>query len=122
MSELGLDLRSGDELRELLADSGYGAQFDELLDGPFQPKPRLRSRTGFSDGSFPVLYSSLDAATAEAEYGIGFHVIAQSLKSLGLRIIRGLLVHSMALRKTFGPRFGNGLTWCTTAITHSAIN
>ena len=67
MSELGLDLRSGDELWELLADSGYGAQFDELLDGPFQPKPRLRSRTRFSDGSFPVLYSSLDAATAEAE-------------------------------------------------------
>ena len=72
MSELGLDLRSGDELWELLADSGYGAQFDELLDGPFQPKPRLRSGTRFSDGSFPVLYSSLDAATAEAEIGYWF--------------------------------------------------
>ena len=67
LSELNLDLQSGNELRALLADSGYGAQFDELLDGPLQPKPRLRSRTRFSDGSFPVLYSSLDAATAEAE-------------------------------------------------------
>ena len=69
MSELGFDPGSGDELRELLAYSGYGAQFDELLDGPFQPKPRLRSRTRFSDGSFPVFYSSLDAVTAEAEIG-----------------------------------------------------
>ena len=67
MSELGLDRRSGDELQEWLVDSGYGAQFDELLDGPFQPKPRLRRRTRFSDGSFPVFYSSLDAATGEAE-------------------------------------------------------
>lgn len=67
LSELELDPRSGDELRELLADSGYGAHVDELLDGPFQPRLRLRRRTRFSDGSFPVLYSSLDVATAEAE-------------------------------------------------------
>ena len=72
MSELGFDLRGVDELRELLVDSGYGAQFNELLDGPFQPKPRLRSRTRFSDGSFPVFYSSLDAATAEAEIRYSF--------------------------------------------------
>ena len=67
MSELEFDPRSGDELQELLADAGYGVQFDELLDGPFQPKLQWRSPSRFSDGSFPVLYTSLDTATAEAE-------------------------------------------------------
>ncbi len=67
MSELEFDPRSRDELRELLADAGYGVQFNELLDGPFQPKLKWRSPSRFSDGSFPVLYTSLDTATAEAE-------------------------------------------------------
>lgn len=67
MAELRLDPQGSDELRELLTDSGHGMDFDDLLDGPFQPKRRLRSRTCFSDGSFPVFYSSLDSATAEAE-------------------------------------------------------
>ena len=67
MAELRLDPQSSNELRELLAASDQGTDLDELLDGPFRPKRRLRHRTRFSDGSFPVFYSSLDSATAEAE-------------------------------------------------------
>ena len=67
MAELQLDPQSSNELRELLAASDQGTELDELLDGPFRPKRRLRHRTRFSDGSFPVFYSSLDSATAEAE-------------------------------------------------------
>lgn len=67
MSELQLDPRGGEELHELLADSGHSVDIDELVDAPFRPKRRLRNRTRFSDGSFPVFYASLDAETAEAE-------------------------------------------------------
>lgn len=67
MAELRLDPQSSNELRGLLAASDQGTELDELLDGPFRPKRRLRHRTRFSDGSFPVFYSSLDSATAEAE-------------------------------------------------------
>ena len=67
MAELRLDPQSSNELRELLAASDQGTELDELLDGPFRPKRRLRHRTRFSDGSVPVFYSSLDSATAEAE-------------------------------------------------------
>ena len=65
--ELQLDAQSNDELQEILTDVGYHTDLDELCDGPFRPKRRLRPRTRFSDGSFPVFYSSLDSATAEAE-------------------------------------------------------
>ena len=64
--ELGLD---GEALRELLAlraDAGSGRYPDELLDGPFRPK-RKRFPSRFSDGSFSVLYTALEAETAEAE-------------------------------------------------------
>ena len=67
VAELRLDRQGSDELRELLADTGHGGHLDELLDSPFRPKRRLRSRTRFSDGSFPVFYSSLDPATADVE-------------------------------------------------------
>ena len=61
---LGLDEQSTEELRRIIADAGYGADLNELLDGPFRRKPE---RSRFSDGSFPVFYSSLDIGTAEAE-------------------------------------------------------
>ena len=67
MDELQLDLQGSDELQGLLADSAYAVNVDELCDAPFRPKRRLRNRTRFSDGSFPVFYTSLDAETAEAE-------------------------------------------------------
>ena len=65
--ELQLDAQSNDELQEILTAVGYRTDLDELCDGPFRRKRRLRPRTRFSDGSFPVFYSSLDSATAEAE-------------------------------------------------------
>ena len=67
LAQLDLDEQGSDEVRALLSASGIGLGLDELLDGPFRPKRRLRSRTRFSDGSFSVFYSSLDTSTAEAE-------------------------------------------------------
>ena len=67
MSEVGLDSRSEDELREFLLSRGYRPQNNRLLDGPFQRKQMLQERSRFSDGLFPVFYTSLDADTAEAE-------------------------------------------------------
>lgn len=51
----------------MLNAAGYSANPDDLCDAPFRPKHRLRRATRFSDGSFPVFYSSLDIATADSE-------------------------------------------------------
>lgn len=67
LAELDLDAQSSDELRDLLTDRGHMTDMDELCDGPFRPKRKFRHRTRFSDGSFPVFYSSLEPLTAEAE-------------------------------------------------------
>lgn len=67
MAELQLDQQGRDELWKLLADTGQGLEPEDLLDAPFRPRRKLRRQTRFSDGSFPVFYSSLDSATAEAE-------------------------------------------------------
>lgn len=72
IDDLELDRQSRDEIRELLSASGYSLHLDELLDGPFRLKRRLQRQTRFSDGSFPVFYSSLDPTTAEAEIGHWF--------------------------------------------------
>ena len=66
-AELDLDPQSIDELRDLLADRGHVTSVVELCDGPFRRKRKIRNRTRFSDGSFPVFYSSLEPSTAEAE-------------------------------------------------------
>ena len=67
LAELALDSQAEDELWESLAAAAATASAEELCDAPFRPRQRLRRRTRFSDGSFPVFYSSLDPATAEAE-------------------------------------------------------
>ena len=67
LAELNLDAQGQDEIRALLVARGALLSVDELCDGPFRPKRKFRSRTSFSDGSFPVFYSSLDQTTAEAE-------------------------------------------------------
>ena len=67
LAELGFDKQGTAELRALLEQRSQGANLEELCDAPFRRKHKLRRRTRFSDGSFPVFYSSLDAATAEAE-------------------------------------------------------
>lgn len=61
---LGFDEQSTQELRQTIAAAGYKTGLNELLDSPFRRKPE---RSRFSDGSFPVFYSSLDTKTAEAE-------------------------------------------------------
>ncbi len=67
LNGLEFDAQSNAELREMLAEAGYSLGLNELLDGPFRPKRHLRKQTRFSDGSFPVFYSSLDVQTSEVE-------------------------------------------------------
>ena len=71
----GFDDESVREMLELLASRGISDTSEDLLSGPFRPKPQLRKsgyRTRFSDGSFPVFYSSLEMETAEAEVEFWF--------------------------------------------------
>lgn len=61
---LGFDEQSTEELRQNNAAASYTTGLSDLLDNPFR---RKFERSRFSDGSFPVFYSSLDTKTAEAE-------------------------------------------------------
>lgn len=67
LTELGLEAEAEAELREALAALRGAASAAELCEAVFRPKRRLRRRTRYSDGSFPVFYSSLEPETAEAE-------------------------------------------------------
>lgn len=67
MAELQLDALEIDELRTFLGIRNDKNNSEELLDAPFRLKIKYKRRTRFSDGSFPVFYSSLDAVTAQAE-------------------------------------------------------
>ena len=62
----GLDKQGVIELNEILAASSR-SNLDQLCDAPFRMKKALRRRTRFSDGSYPIFYSSLDPETVEAE-------------------------------------------------------
>ena len=73
LTELGLDPQSDKELREIRSKAGYRPDPNALLDAPFGMKRRYREHSRFSDGSFPVFYSSLDMETAQAE--ICFHFL-----------------------------------------------
>ena len=66
LAEHQLDPLAGDDIAADLVEFGYVVNERELLDTPFRPK-RNRKPTRFSDGSFPVFYSSLSSETAEAE-------------------------------------------------------
>lgn len=59
---------------DLLASRGIADNPEELCDAPFRPTqlPRDKISTRFSDGSFPVFYSSLEPETAEAEIKFSF--------------------------------------------------
>ena len=67
LNKLGLDAQSSQEMRELLQITGYWQSPDELFLIPFRQKRRRPWATRFSDGSFPVLYCSLEPDTAKAE-------------------------------------------------------
>ena len=75
LTELGLDAQAEAELREALAAASSASTAEEFCDAPFKPKRRLGRRTRYSDGAFPVFYSSLDLQTAEAEIGHWFPVV-----------------------------------------------
>ena len=66
----GFDDESVTELLNLLASRGMSDKLEDLCDGPFRLKPQLQKaqlRSRFSDGSFPVFYSSLESETAKVE-------------------------------------------------------
>ncbi|MCY4614681.1 MAG: RES family NAD+ phosphorylase [Nitrospira sp.] len=75
----GFDDENVDEMFDLLASRGISDNPEELCDEPFRPKPQLQNaehRTRFSDGSFPIFYSSLEPETAEAERKYWFQKFA----------------------------------------------
>lgn len=72
LAELSLDDAAREELLDLLSGRVSRNPIDELLDGPFRPSAKLRRKTRFSDGSFPVFYSALAAETATAEMAYWF--------------------------------------------------
>src|SRR6266581_6108490 len=67
------------------------------LDGPFDPKPHSPPRQSrFSDGSFPIYYSALEANTTRAE--MRHHA---SLRFLGVSSIPGMAVFFREVRCAF---------------------
>ena len=72
LAELGLDALGEQELRALLAAAGYETSLEELCDAPFRLKRRLGMATRYSNGSYPIFYSSLDPETAMAEVAYWF--------------------------------------------------
>jgi len=65
-----LDPDGVNEMIDLLRDREMLFGPEQILDGPFSPKPLLHGKphqTRFSDGSIRVYYSALDYQTAEAE-------------------------------------------------------
>ena len=67
LATLELDDEGQEELADLLEKAGYNRGIDEILDTTFSTNQRLKHKTRFSDGTFPVFYSSLEAATAREE-------------------------------------------------------
>lgn len=72
LEDLELDADGRVELLDLLSGRIPQNPIDELLDGPFRRVTKLRNRTRYSDGSFPVFYSALEPTTAEAEVAFWF--------------------------------------------------
>ena len=64
---MDLDANALDELRAFVPQSAFQWDWEAMLDSSFQRRRTLGDRTRFSDGSFPVFYTSLDSSTAEAE-------------------------------------------------------
>ena len=66
-----LNLEQIREMKALLHSRRMSDSLEDFIDEPFNPKRRIWRRghypSRFSDGSFPVLYFSLETETAEAE-------------------------------------------------------
>ena len=70
LTKIGFDFRSSFDLFQLPRFQNATESIDDLFEIPFQPieKKEVEYRpTRFSNGSFPVFYSSLEPETAEAE-------------------------------------------------------
>lgn len=67
LNSLQLDDPSRNELHEIASATGSKGELRNLIDAPFRKKRKYKRQTRFSDGSFPVFYSSLESATAKAE-------------------------------------------------------
>lgn len=66
----GFDEKSVNEMFDLLTSCNVSDKPEDLCEEPFRSKPQLQKaerHSRFSDGSFPVFYSSLEPETAEAE-------------------------------------------------------
>ena len=72
LADFNLDADGRDELLNLLSGQISQSPIDELLDGPFRARSKLRNKTRFSDGSYPVFYGALEAKTAAAEVAFWF--------------------------------------------------
>ena len=75
LAELNLGAVAREELVSLLSGRVFQDPIEELLDGPFRPGAKLRRKTRFSDGTFPVFYSALTVDTARAEMAYWFRKI-----------------------------------------------
>lgn len=72
LDQLNLDAVAREELVDLLSENIPQDPIEELLDGPFHLRAKFRTKTRFSDGTFPVFYSALAAETAKAETAYWF--------------------------------------------------
>ena len=63
----GFDDETVIEMLDLLASGNVSDNPEDLCDEVFRSKPQLQHPSRFSDGSFPVFYSSLEPETSEAE-------------------------------------------------------
>ncbi len=71
-TDMNLDDNDQKELAALFHENPGENPQEALLESPFLFSPRRRYRTRFSDGSFPVFYSSLAEETAKAEVSYWF--------------------------------------------------
>ena len=67
LPKYNLDSDGEQEMRDLLLEGRGPFTAEEYCDETFRPKQGLQARRRFSDGSFPVFYSSLDPETADEE-------------------------------------------------------
>ena len=67
LTRYDLDSEGEEELRQMLAEEAGPTAAEEYCDATFRAKRTRQGRRRFSDGSFPVFYSSLEPETAEEE-------------------------------------------------------
>ena len=72
LAELNVDAVAREELVNLLSGRIPQDPIEELLDGPFRLRAKFRTKTRFSDATFPVFYSAPAVETAKAEMAYWF--------------------------------------------------